>query len=78
MGRSIEKLSDTACRNVKATGKRYTLVDGGGLYTETTFEGVAREWFSREQKRWVDSHADRILRRLERDIFPWIGGRPVA
>ncbi len=26
----------------------------------------------------VSLHAGRIIRRLERDIFPWIGGRPVA
>ena len=24
------------------------------------------------------NHGNRILRRLERDIFPWIGGRPIA
>ncbi len=22
--------------------------------------------------------AERIIRRFERDIFPWIGGRPIA
>ncbi len=24
------------------------------------------------------NHGDRIIRRLERDIFPWIGGKPIA
>ena len=48
------------------------------LASETTFEGVAREWFAREKTGWVDSHGDRILRRLERDIFPWVGKRPIA
>ncbi len=23
-------------------------------------------------------HSDKIIRRLERDIFPWLGGRPIA
>ena len=27
---------------------------------------------------WVEHHGDRIIRRFERDIFPWIGGRPIA
>ena len=45
---------------------------------ETTFEGVAREWFGLARREWVDAHADRIVRRFERDIFPWIGKRPVA
>lgn len=42
-----------------------------------TFENVAREWFARASTGWVDSHADKIIRRLERDVFPWIGKRPV-
>ena len=43
-----------------------------------SFEAVAREWFIKKQPTWVASHADRILRRLERDIFPWIGELPVS
>ncbi len=27
---------------------------------------------------WVPSHSARILRRLENDLFPWLGKRPVA
>ena len=27
---------------------------------------------------WSPDHADKILRRLERDVFPWIGSKPIA
>ena len=27
---------------------------------------------------WSVSHSERTLRRLENDVFPWIGGRPIA
>ena len=43
-----------------------------------SFEAVAREWFAKHKRNWVPSHADRIIRRLERDIFPWLGGSPIA
>jgi integrase len=43
-----------------------------------SFEVVAREWFTKYSTNWAPIHADRIIRRLERDVFPWIGGRPVA
>lgn len=43
-----------------------------------SFELVAREWHAEYAPTWAEHHADRILRRLERDIFPWIGNRPVA
>jgi integrase len=42
-----------------------------------TFERVAREWFVKFQPTWTASHGDRIMRRFEKDIFPWIGARPI-
>src|SRR5277367_2383072 len=43
-----------------------------------SFEVVAREWFAKYGATWAANHGDRILRRFERDIFPWIGGRPIS
>ncbi len=43
-----------------------------------SLEAVAREWFIKHSPNWAASHASRILSRLERDIFPWIGGTPIA
>jgi integrase len=43
-----------------------------------SFEAIAREWHAKFSPGWVASHGDRILRRLEKDIFPWIGKRPIA
>ncbi len=43
-----------------------------------SFEVVAREWFAKYSATWVSNHHSRIVRRFERDIFPWIGGRPIA
>ena len=41
-----------------------------------TFEALAREWFNKFSASWAKGHAEKIIRRLERDIFPWIGKRP--
>jgi len=43
-----------------------------------TFEAVAREWFGRNSTKWVPAHADKIIRRFEVDVFPWIGARPIG
>ncbi len=48
------------------------------LQAENSFEAVAREWFTKFKPTWTDGHAERIIRRLERDIFPWLGSRPIA
>ena len=42
------------------------------------FETIAREWYLKFSPGWVASHGDRILRRLENDLFPWLGKRPIA
>ena len=43
-----------------------------------TFEAVAREWHAKFKPGWSDTHASRLLRLLERDIFPWLGSMPVS
>ena len=45
---------------------------------ENTFEKVAREWHGEEKHRWSENHAGRLLRRLEVDIFPSIGAKPIT
>jgi integrase len=42
-----------------------------------SFEAVAREWYGSHECRWADSYSDHIIRRFERDIFPWIGKTPI-
>jgi len=46
--------------------------------TDNSFEIVARRWFKKKQSQWAASHATRIIRRLERDIFPWLGKKPIT
>lgn len=43
-----------------------------------SFEVIAREWFAKHSPTWAKSHSSKIIARLERDIFPWLGGRPIA
>jgi integrase len=43
-----------------------------------SFEVVTREWFAEFSPNLAIRHAQRVIRRFERDIFPWIGGRPIA
>jgi integrase len=46
--------------------------------TANSFEVVAREWFSKQETTWAVGHSTKIIARLENDIFPWIGARPIA
>jgi integrase len=42
-----------------------------------TFEVVAREWHTKFTPSWTPGHAATIVRRLELNVFPWIGARPI-
>lgn len=44
---------------------------------ENNFEVIAREWFAKQSAGWAVSHASKIIQRLEKNVFPWIGARPI-
>ncbi len=46
--------------------------------TQNSFEVVAREWHGKFKTEWSESHAKTTLSRLEKNIFPWIGNRPIS
>ncbi|MFH1158440.1 MAG: integrase arm-type DNA-binding domain-containing protein [Pseudomonadota bacterium] len=48
------------------------------LNSENTFEAVAKEWHENQLNRWSDGHGDNVMHKLETDIFPYIGKRPIA
>lgn len=42
-----------------------------------SFELVAREWYVKQSARWVETGGQRVLRRLERYVFPRVGAKAV-
>ncbi len=48
------------------------------LNAENTFEAVAREWHQTKADRWSLRYRDEIIDTFEKDIFPYIGKRPIA
>lgn len=45
---------------------------------ENAFEVVAREWHGKFSGQWSPGHAATIMDRLTRDVFPWLGAKPVS
>jgi integrase len=42
-----------------------------------TFEVIAKEWLERFKSKWQEEYADKIMHRLDINVFPWIGSRPI-
>ena len=43
-----------------------------------TFESIGREWHTKFLPTWSTEHAATILYRLEKDLFPYLGRRPIV
>jgi len=48
------------------------------MFSATSFEGVARQWWAHWKEDKTDRHASNILKRLEADVFPLLGAKPVS
>jgi len=49
-----------------------------GLPPVDSFEEIAREWYKMNAPNWAASHSEKVIRRFELDVFPWIGAKPIA
>jgi hypothetical protein len=45
-----------------------------GVSAETTFEAIARELHAVKHSGWSKQYGERWIERMEKDLFPWIGG----
>ncbi|EIM3525943.1 tyrosine-type recombinase/integrase [Serratia marcescens] len=48
------------------------------IAAENTFEAITREWHKAKADRWSLRYRDEIIDTFEKDIFPYIGLRPIA
>ena len=67
-------LADGTDPSVERRVRKAATVERAG----NSFEAVAREWHTKFSPDWSESNAKKVLARLENDVFPWLGGRPIA
>lgn len=47
------------------------------INTEHSFETIAHDWHNNQKQRWSEGHAISIYKRLQADIFPLLGSKPI-
>jgi integrase len=68
-----------ADKEVRAATTEADRLAGEGKPGPGTFEHVAREWLTTVHEAKVsDGHAERTRLRLEQNMFPWLGRRPIG
>lgn len=46
--------------------------------SENTFEAVAQEWYAKKFPTWAPATATKVRRYLVKDLYPWLGKRPIG
>jgi integrase len=64
-------LNDVDPRDIKKAQK------AAGAQENETFEVIAREWHTKFSASWAASHSNKIIRRFELYVFPWLGDRQI-
>ncbi|MBU1354608.1 MAG: integrase arm-type DNA-binding domain-containing protein [Gammaproteobacteria bacterium] len=52
--------------------------EAAGLPAPNSFEQIAREWYETRREDWSPTYGQKIMRRLEVDVFPWLGFKPIT
>jgi integrase len=73
-----DKARELLAQGVDPSENRKLEKSAGAERGANSFKFVALEWLAKNRPRWAASHADKIENRLENDLFPWLGNRPVA
>jgi integrase len=60
------------------TSERKALKKQARALTENKFAAVAMEWHKNRAAIWTARHATKMLKRLETDIFPFLGDVPIS
>lgn len=45
---------------------------------ENSFQAVAEEWFLKQIHRWSEVHQTKVRWMLDKNLYPWLGSRPIA
>lgn len=72
-----EEAKKLLCDGVDPSQHKKDLKHEQILKTDNSFKKIAHEWHHNQIESWTPHHAKTIMRRLEADIFPFIGDIPI-
>lgn len=83
VGREAARASRSEARAQLAKGVdpglvRKALKRTRNVAAANTLEAIAREWLEKSSPNWAASYTAKVTGRLENDVFPWIGSRPIS
>ncbi len=65
-------------KRVDPSAQRRATKNEAAIREANSFGAVASEWHGKQAKGWSARHADDVLRRLKRNLYPDLAARPIA
>ncbi len=78
IGATQDLFAKSAKRTTKGKASEPVAALKKATILETSFAGVAREWFDNNEARWVPSYSMRLKSRLEEDLITTLGDRQIS
>ena len=81
LANAVDKARDSnrlIAENVNPSDNRKAIKSAKVNSAANSFEVIAREWHTSHMKDKKQSHKDKVIRRFELYLFPWIGSKPIA
>jgi integrase len=72
-----EEIKTMLAKGIDPGAVKKALKQAGTDKATNSFEVIAREWHTKFSVNWSESHTHSTISRLEKNIFPWIGSRPI-
>jgi integrase len=76
--RARDVAKESLAKGIDPSSARKTDMRERRIAAGNTFEAVANEWFETYKSRWVESYSSRLRGRLDDDLLPALGKRPIA
>lgn len=73
-----DRIRSEMAEGIDPSEQRKAAKASGDAAGGNSFKAVALEWLAKFAPTWSEGHGARIKRRLEVDVFPWIGKLPVG
>lgn len=64
-------------QGIDPVAQQRTARDAKTAAAQNTLELVSRKWIDKKTTSWTETHADKVVIRLEKHVYPYIGHRPV-
>lgn len=76
--KKAQEARELLAQDIDPSAQRKAVKEEKQALSENSFETIAREYIEKKKSVWSQNNTITVTRRLEGNIFPWLGSRPIT